>query len=815
MVDKISVEIELEGGDDVRKTLEEIVGGVDGLKTAAEELGKTDATVDVKAEGADETKTSIDEVKVAAEELGKVDATVKVGVEGADEAKASLDGVAGSAGEAKGLLDPLSQTASIIGVGFDGLSLAATRATATLDTLGTAAVRMGAKMTRSLGPLGILARSLGPIGIAVGVVAGALLKFGDSSADALNKLTASSASLDLTAQNFDKLQKALLQAGISSDAILPGLQKLKQTLSEDFFPTDVVTGLQRFIAQLERMPDGAERTNLAMQKLGDTLGAQVIAGLQTGTISAQNFATALGLITPATQQQIVEAAKYQQTLNQLSNTWNEFKATVAAPLATPIFQALIAEVKNLQSGFNGLKGAFQELKGLLTQEFSITSLKTAGNDVLALGNALKSLTISGKVSQILQSIFGDAKKATQAVEETGQAAATTGQQLQLVRNPFTGMAEVIRATDQALQQTGQSAQQAGQAGAQGAQQATQGYTSYEEILKRIQAQNQQLASTPPPPAPDVSGWQTLKQAVIDAGTAVGEFVAKLATITWDAISSLGVQAWNALTGAIQSAINKLLQFLGLRGDAGKVVPTGSGAIEGKARGGLLGGRGTGTSDSNLAWLSRGEYIMPASAVRQPGVLSLLEALRRSGRIPGFADGGLTSLIEGSGFDPAEFTREIKKSLEGVMAQIAAALMDMASEIDALSFARGGLLGGRGTGTSDSNLAWLSRGEHIMPARAVAQPGVLAFLEALRRSGGNLSRVLDGMGRFALGGMVPRVMPAFASGGLAGGMSNVTIQFPGLPAIGGLRASSGVVDELRKAAVQAQVRSGGRKPSRYS
>jgi hypothetical protein len=125
-------------------------------------------------------------------------------------------------------------------------------------------------------------------------------------------------------------------------------------------------------------------------------------------------------------------------------------------------------------------------------------------------------------------------------------------------------------------------------------------------------------------------------------------------------------------------------------------------------------------------------------------------------------------------------------------------------------AGGGLLGGRGTGTSDSNLAWLSRGEYVTPARAVSQPGVLSFLEALRRSGGNLSRVLDGMGRFALGGMVPR----FAAGGIAGG-SNVTIQFPGLPAIGGLRASSDVVDQLHRAAALAQVRSGGRKPSRYS
>jgi predicted transcriptional regulator len=129
------------------------------------------------------------------------------------------------------------------------------------------------------------------------------------------------------------------------------------------------------------------------------------------------------------------------------------------------------------------------------------------------------------------------------------------------------------------------------------------------------------------------------------------------------------------------------------------------------------------------------------------------------------------------------------------------------------FAAGGLLGGRGSGTSDSNLAWVSRGEFITPARAVAQPGVLAFLEALRLSGGNLRDVLDGMGRFALGGLVAPTLPA--AGFAGGGMSHVTIQFPGLPEITGLRASSAVVDELRQAAAMAQVRSGGRKPSRYS
>jgi hypothetical protein len=47
------------------------------------------------------------------------------------------------------------------------------------------------------------------------------------------------------------------------------------------------------------------------------------------------------------------------------------------------------------------------------------------------------------------------------------------------------------------------------------------------------------------------------------------------------------------------------------------------------------------------------------------------------------------------------------------------------------------------------------------------------------------------------------------------MSHVTIQFPGLPAISGLRATSDVVGELQRAAAMAQVRSGGRKPSRYT
>ena len=126
-------------------------------------------------------------------------------------------------------------------------------------------------------------------------------------------------------------------------------------------------------------------------------------------------------------------------------------------------------------------------------------------------------------------------------------------------------------------------------------------------------------------------------------------------------------------------------------------------------------------------------------------------------------------------------------------------------------ASGGLIGGRGTGTSDSNLAWVSRGEHIMPARAVKQPGVLALLEALRRSGGSLRGVMDGMGRFAGGGMVPR-LPAFAAGGMVGGMGHLgTVDLRTDHGTARLMAGASAMEQLSRLAVTKRMTSTGRKP----
>jgi hypothetical protein len=122
----------------------------------------------------------------------------------------------------------------------------------------------------------------------------------------------------------------------------------------------------------------------------------------------------------------------------------------------------------------------------------------------------------------------------------------------------------------------------------------------------------------------------------------------------------------------------------------------------------------------------------------------------------------------------------------------------------LPMASGGMVGGRGSGTSDSNLAWLSRGEFVVPARAVAQPGVLALLEKLRRG------ALDG---FAMGGLVPSMarIPAFADGGMVGTRRSLNLTIEG-QSFTGLSIPESTAQALERFAVHSQLASTGRKPS---
>jgi hypothetical protein len=82
--------------------------------------------------------------------------------------------------------------------------------------------------------------------------------------------------------------------------------------------------------------------------------------------------------------------------------------------------------------------------------------------------------------------------------------------------------------------------------------------------------------------------------------------------------------------------------------------SGGSGNSGFASGGFVSGPGSGTSDSIPAWLSNGEFVTRAEAVRRPGVLPLLRAINGGVQIPSmfgrrrFAEGGLVSSLPSSG-----------------------------------------------------------------------------------------------------------------------------------------------------------------------
>lgn len=118
---------------------------------------------------------------------------------------------------------------------------------------------------------------------------------------------------------------------------------------------------------------------------------------------------------------------------------------------------------------------------------------------------------------------------------------------------------------------------------------------------------------------------------------------------------ISMQADEASLEAVKSQITALLEQLKVeavipvRMEAAGSTPDVAGSTPGFARGGHIRGPGTGTSDSILARLSNGEFVVRAAAVRKYG-LDMLHRMNNM-QIPQFATGGLVEQV--SGIEPKQ------------------------------------------------------------------------------------------------------------------------------------------------------------------
>lgn len=181
--------------------------------------------------------------------------------------------------------------------------------------------------------------------------------------------------------------------------------------------------------------------------------------------------------------------------------------------------------------------------------------------------------------------------------------------------------------------------------------------------------------------------------------------------SWDRFVRTFRQLFTAAVDIITSQINRLSQIVDniigsisrgisrIRRAISSVVGSGgdSGPQQAFATGGAVRGPGTATSDSILAWLSDGEFVVKAKAVRHYGkeFLAALNGMRLpkgGGGMPGFANGGPVS---------------VKALMPG---------------INLPAFSMGGLAAGFGRALSDFNPA-MAFGPQLQPRLEVARDNV--------------------------------------------------------------------------------------------
>jgi len=149
------------------------------------------------------------------------------------------------------------------------------------------------------------------------------------------------------------------------------------------------------------------------------------------------------------------------------------------------------------------------------------------------------------------------------------------------------------------------------------------------------------------------------------------------------LKQTGLDAIRSIAAAIQQLASQKLAE-GIFKFAGTLFSRG-GTVEAKAGGGSIGGK-------KAAWVSTGEYRVPASIAGLPSVRAHLERVNRHGMA---ALGGRRTSPAGSA---------------------------------------SGLIRGPGTGTSDSIFGLFDQGDYIVRAASVNQPGVLAHLVELTHGG---------------------------------------------------------------------------------
>lgn len=134
-------------------------------------------------------------------------------------------------------------------------------------------------------------------------------------------------------------------------------------------------------------------------------------------------------------------------------------------------------------------------------------------------------------------------------------------------------------------------------------------------------------------------WSSISQGASDLGNSIKTFFGD----AWAYVTTRAQNMWTTVSGYFNKLLDLAKSLLGVQSQAAAGASGGDGA-QSNAAGGAIRGRGTGTSDSILSWLSNGEFVVKASSARKLGT-DFLNRLNQTGAVPAkFSLGGLASSV---------------------------------------------------------------------------------------------------------------------------------------------------------------------------
>lgn len=549
--------------------------------------------------------------------------------DGADKLAASSTGVNKFFAQVRSDLDTISKGSKKVSEGFDDIDKGVKKIVAGFTT----------------------------IAVAAGGVVFALEKISETASEAADVQGKAAASAGLNIKTYGRLQFAFEQGNVASEAFGIGIKKFNTVLADaakggatssalfrqlgvsvldangKLRPTEAILG--DIADKFAKLPNSATKSALAVQLFGKS-GQQFIPVLNDGSAAIKDLGDqAERTGTVFTEVQAIIGDAFTDAKNKLVRDISGIKDQVGLTLAPAFTTAFATISKVLEDNQGNIIAFVTTITNQLIPAIKDIANALAGNDsavvnknILAIRDGFEKVGQAVlNVIDILTTVFTVLKNTIQPIVDLynatlGQVFGQIDAQTAIITVALLAVTGVFRGVGLAIK---------------GTSLVLDGLTEiFGTTIGKIIA---------------VSGRVLLLQGLLKTlvDDMVKSFGDALTAVTsgfkgaTDAIAGF----FSGLGNIVKSIIDSIVSAIKAAIDLGKslvgALPGGGGgdgsskAASGFASGGHVRGAGSGTSDSILARLSNGEFVMRAAAVRNLGI-DFLNSLN-SGRTNGFAMGG--------------------------------------------------------------------------------------------------------------------------------------------------------------------------------